>query len=638
MELTWKEESEGVDSQMNGSDHLVPSSVTSRFDSTGTKLIWKKPQRHHFLDDIVSSYVPCDDNEFDLFIGCEEGLFHVSQHADETESYVKWKCIAKREDSFYQEFLRNKHKEECLAALGVGKVTEEMPTNIQKKIYELMRPETSADAIQATSPMLESGSQTKWCGLRTQTTASQTIQQTADRSVQAKPTTIESGTCTSLTDSGIQMTPETDQDTSLSSQNDQRVTLQVHIPASRWNGNGGEPVTITFDGVTSILSKKQSNSIERILRRTLKNIVTIESGYAIDANLMLCTKEVGSNEFGSGDLKAMWHGAEPKVGNVVWNHCESLKKPVISSTEQMSAGEGVVRYHAELPVYKHNEKYLSRSSPFGRFGYNIIGSIPPTLKHIRIPIVCKNDITFQKGRNGSEVLGSGSFGSVYLAKHEQYQFDVCVKEFEMDSCTIYDIHHEAKLLLYLQTTKFVPICLGLMESPFVSSDFSLVQECFAHGCTLRMLLKNPPLVFVKKKWIAICYQLFWGLKVIHEKQVLLNDIKSDNILVDYDSNDIMSNIRFIDLGLATYRRGYRFCNEPAYLEQFENYAPEIRQGYHSTPASDLYAVGYIVDKISEAFHILEIDPIAQSCTVEDPNERLSCYSVLDKLEDIMEIM
>lgn len=204
------------------------------------------------------------------------------------------------------------------------------------------------------------------------------------------------------------------------------------------------------------------------------------------------------------------------------------------------------RYHPELPFSNQIEKmdkYLSKSSPFRNFGYIAASHCPKTLQAVKLPVVYQHDITFKKGQNGSELLGNGSFGYVYLAKHSKYQFDVCIKEFDMESSSMHDVYNETKILMYLQSTKFVPFCLGLMESLFVPGDLSLVQECFAEGCTLQVLLRKRPAIFVKRKWIAVCYQLFWGLKMIHEKQVLLNDIKTDNILVDYKSDDIMSNIR-----------------------------------------------------------------------------------------------
>ncbi|XP_033755140.1 uncharacterized protein LOC117338063 [Pecten maximus] len=633
MDLMWKEEFECGDTQMNGFLHSI-TSVTSKVN---------KPPTYNFIDDVLSSYLPCDDDGFELFVGCEDGLFNVCLPVEnEIESdIVQWKCIAKPEDALNQELLQRVQEEDCLTALGVGKVPEKMPELIQKQIYNKMRPTLSSSGTQVKTQVSESHSQTDWRGLRTQTVASLAKPGTADCGVQAKPMTYESGTCTSPMDSGVQVTPTDHSDccTSRSSQRQQHVTVQVVLSPSRLNGQEDNPISIKINGVTRKLNKRDSNLFLDIVRCVLKSNTNLTSA-SLNQAIKMELKDIPFEMFdfppncGSGDLQHV----QPNVIDTERKRHDFLQQSVQSNAQKMTTGEGGVRYHAELPFYKHNEKYLSATSPFSKFGYNIIGDIPQTLRDIRIPVVSPKDVVLKKDKNGSEVLGSGSFGCVYLAKHEQYPFDVCVKEFEMDSSTIYDIHHEAKLLIYLQTTKFVPLCLGLMESPFISSDLSLVQECFAHGCTLRMLLKNKPLVSSKRKWIAVCYQLFWGLNMIHEKQVLLNDIKSDNILVDYNSSDIMSNIRFIDLGLASYRRGYRFCNGPAYLEQFENYAPEIRHGYHSTPASDLYAVGYLVDKISETFLIPEVDPIARECTVEDPKKRPSCYSVLDKLEDIIEIM
>ncbi|OWF39381.1 uncharacterized protein LOC110465112 [Mizuhopecten yessoensis] len=650
MDLMWKKLVEGSDNQSDGSVNSLPSSVPSKYAKSGSSWIQNQPQQHHFMNDILSSYSPCNDDELDieLYYGCEDGLFNLCGPDDnEIEpDVVRWKCISKPGEGLHEELRQRARQEECLTTLGVGTPEEKIPEYVQKAIYKRMRPATSTNGTQSASPMTECGSQTYWSGLKTRDAASQAVfKQTVDCGVQAKPMTEEFGTNTSpvriLTDSGIRMTPPHQSDRPSSGAD----SLVDHHLVVKLNSN--EPVVVKIGGKDVPLNEEESAFVKNLIREELRlaGVRTGESsgdtGLAPHASAMgpinVYYGDFQPQKCGSGDLPGpTCHGAGQNVGSNTEKRQEFLQKSDKCKAGQMSEGEGIIRYHAELPFHNHNEKFLSTSSPFSRFGYNNIGTIPQSLTDIRIPVIYPKDVTLQKGQNGTEVLGRGSFGCVYLAKHQQCPFDVCVKEFEMDSATIYDVYHEAKLLIYLQTTKFVPFCLGLMESPFVSSDLSLIQECFARGCTLRMLLGNKSEVFVKRKWIAICYQLFWGLKMIHEKQVLLNDIKSDNILVDYNSNDHMNNIRFIDLGLASYRRGYKFCNDPAYLEQFENYAPEIRQGYHSTPASDLYAVGYLVDKISETFHIVEIDPIAQECTVEDPNGRSSCHSVLEKLEDIME--
>ncbi|XP_069123008.1 uncharacterized protein [Argopecten irradians] len=593
----------------------LPISVTSKVN---------KPPEYHLLDDILSSYFRSDDEEIERFyVGCEDGFFRVSLPKNETD-VVKWMCIAKAEDEFHKEVLRRVLKQESLVALGLGRC-EDLSESTKRKIYESFRPKTLTNGIQVQSNMSDSDSQTDWTGLRSHNIACQAKPETADCGVQAKPPTVESGTCTS---------PWRDSKapTSLHCQNNPKITIQAIISQSRLTGHIDEPFSVKVNGITRTMDKDTSKRFMEVVKYLIDRIPHLKSAIA-NQNITLEFKDMfpaamfdSPPNCAGGDLR----NVDPNDDKVPEKNHELL--------QNMSAGEGVVRYHAELPFYKHNERYLSATSPFSKYGYHTFGELPETLSYIRIPVVSNKDVTLQKNGNGCVVLGNGSFGCVYLAKHEMLPFDVCVKEFEMDSSTIYDVYHEAKLLIYLQTTKFVPFCLGLMESPFLPSDLSLVQECFANGCTLRMLLKDKPLVVVKRKWIAICYQLFWGLNIFHEKQVLLNDIKSDNILVDYNSSDIMGNIRFIDLGLASYRRGYRFCNDRAFLEQFANYAPEVRRGCHSTPASDLYAVGYLVRRISETFLIPEVHPIALECTVEDPGKRPPCYSVLDKLEDMVETM
>ncbi|XP_033733653.1 uncharacterized protein LOC117322819 [Pecten maximus] len=612
----------------------------------------RKPTRHNIIDEIVSSYNSYLHREMELYIGCEDGLYNIcNPNSRCSVKGVQWRCLAKRDDSMFEQLLRETYKQESLSDLGIGK-EKSLPGDIQQYIYKQMRPETSSATTQSRQSTAEFETQTYWTGMNQKDIASQAVRDTMDNSVQAVQDTHNSGiqAVQETMESGIQAVQETLEsgiqtvwetlnrsvqakpgvaDFGSQAQMCNNFTSQQNSAHGDCNRmkiyfNKSDLLVVEINGKTMTMSAMESSVILVMVKNLVK---TQMSGDSKDS-------AVGAREFSdiqpcpdSGDSQ-MLQGA---TAAIVDTRYDSLEKAMKKSQDDKQ------KFHKNIPYEGHLDKYLSKTSPFSEYGYVAARDTSATLDNIKIPVVDSYDITYEKTENNSVVLGRGGFGCVYFAKHCQYTMDMCIKEYEDDSTTLYDIHHEAQTLIYLQSTNFVPQCFGIMVSPFIPTDISLVQECFAKGYTLKKLLKDRPNTFVDRKWIAIVYQLFWGLQMIHEKQVLLNDIKTDNILVNWKSDDMTNIVRFIDMGLATFRKGHRFSENPSYMMEYcETYAPEVRQGQFSTPASDLYAVGYMVNEISETIGIAELDYIAEMCTEDDPHIRPSCHCVLEKLEDILE--
>ncbi|OWF54436.1 uncharacterized protein LOC110445130 [Mizuhopecten yessoensis] len=626
------------------------------------------PPRHHVVDDLLNSYSTYSKSEMELYVEYEGGLYNVCQPNNrQTSSDVEWRCLANQGDEIYQQLMRETHKQACLSNIGIGKETPTMPRFIQQNIYRQMKPRTSSVTTQAKVSMAEFQTQTHWTGMNSKDMATQAVQDTIDSGVQAKPGTAEFGTQAkpsaadfgtqakpSAADFGTQAKPSATDFGTQAKPNVTEFGLQAKPRVADIGTTEIRPITVesstqavkmcTDTGIQMTPTDQQTpdhdrqyNTIKMDSRKAESFVVNVdgvaltlskEDSSIIQALVKMAAANKSKNRCSNEVHNGIQGAAAASPSKALCNYAQE---------KQVKKSHGdIPKYYDNIPYEGHLDKYFSKTSPFSQYGYYAAGDIPATLDNIKIPIIYTQDITYAKGENNSVLLGRGSFGCVYFAKHRMHNMDFCVKEFEDDSTTLYDIHHEAQVLLYLQSTMFVPKCLGLTESSFVASDLSLVQECYAKGYTLKNLLKDRPPSFIKRKWIAVCYQLFWGLKMIHEKQVLLNDIKTDNVLVDYRSDDITNNVRFIDMGLATFRKGHRFSAHPTYMDNRENYAPEVRQGLFSTPASDLYSVGYMMDKISEKVGIIEIDSLAQMCIEDDPNDRPNCTFVLEKLEDIME--
>ena len=136
-----------------------------------------------------------------------------------------------------------------------------------------------------------------------------------------------------------------------------------------------------------------------------------------------------------------------------------------------------------------------------------------------------------------------------------------------------------------------------------------------------------------EQWHGICYQMALGLRKIHAKHVLVNDVKSDNILVDCSTSDFR--LKYIDMGLATFRSGFVFRGTPEYMAGFEYLSPESRAGFPTTLHSDIYSLGYIFNQICSNYYLPLLTPITAMCLSDNPSERPTLDFVLYLLENIL---
>ncbi|XP_045194436.2 uncharacterized protein LOC123550061 [Mercenaria mercenaria] len=236
----------------------------------------------------------------------------------------------------------------------------------------------------------------------------------------------------------------------------------------------------------------------------------------------------------------------------------------------------------------------------------------------------------------AKVIGRGSFGQVYKARFSDPMFchlPIVIKEFDEEFTNSKEIVEEAKRLHYLQDTGYVPICYGLLcfGSP-IQPKYGIVQEYVGTGLTLEQMLWDQyelPLEF----WFRIVIQCCEGLARFHEKGILLNDIKTNNILLEFFEHSVR--IRYIDFGLATDMRGKRYKNTRS-LDDFVYLAPEVRRdGKVTNIASDIYSLGYILEQIKKYTSIHELTVVARLCMDRDPDMRIPPRAAASLIKDHM---
>ncbi|XP_041348268.1 dual specificity protein kinase shkC-like [Gigantopelta aegis] len=251
------------------------------------------------------------------------------------------------------------------------------------------------------------------------------------------------------------------------------------------------------------------------------------------------------------------------------------------------------------------------------------------------PRIRSCDISYEMDEDGlmPKIVGIGSFGRVFLARlvTRGKQKLVAVKEFNLRLANRWDIYQEARILLYLQVTGYVPFCYGLVQfGSVVSNAYGIVQEFFGDGLNLEKFLwqKNP---LPESRLINLARQLAEGLYAIHQLGIILNDIKPNNILLENSHDDMR--IKYCDMGMATFKTGMKF-NPALDLEDFLHLAPEVRMGELTSKSSDVYSLGYILDEIRVFTNLDAIIPAIDSCYLLNPRDRPTANDICSVIEDI----
>ncbi|MCR6482897.1 protein kinase [Amycolatopsis sp. OK19-0408] len=188
-----------------------------------------------------------------------------------------------------------------------------------------------------------------------------------------------------------------------------------------------------------------------------------------------------------------------------------------------------------------------------------------------------NDTWSVPGYAEVDVLGTGGFGRVVLAKHEASGRMVAIKylraEFLADARIADGFRHEAWLLSGVRSPHVVRL-FDFVETP---QGAALVMEAVP-GVSLRALLVAEN-VLEPEAALAILKGSLLGLADAHAVGVVHRDYKPGNVLVSREGES-----KLVDFGLATLdgHNGLT-AGSPAYM------APEQWAGQPGVPATDVYA-------------------------------------------------
>ena len=176
-------------------------------------------------------------------------------------------------------------------------------------------------------------------------------------------------------------------------------------------------------------------------------------------------------------------------------------------------------------------------------------------------------------------LGSGGFGTVFLAKDTWIDKKVAIKVPHRQSGEFLDLLQEPRLLAALDHQNIV----GIVTAEKLDGVFFIVME-YVKGESLEAVLDREKSLDVPRA-VAYTLQILKGVDHAHQNQVLHRDLRPANVLISESGVVKVADFgtsRFLEKSHATTVIG-----SPPYM------APEQFQG-RAVLASDVYSVGVML--------------------------------------------
>jgi serine/threonine protein kinase len=174
-------------------------------------------------------------------------------------------------------------------------------------------------------------------------------------------------------------------------------------------------------------------------------------------------------------------------------------------------------------------------------------------------------------------LGSGGFGSVYLAKDTWLDIKVAIKVPHKQSMELFKLLKEPRLQAALNHPNIVRMIAAEKENKI----FFMVME-YIKGKTLEKILEKEKALDCEQAADYI-KQICYGIDHAHKNKIIHRDLRPSNIIVSDDGT-----AKITDFGTSAWLNNVPYAStrigSPPYM------APEQFQG-KATYASDIYSIG-----------------------------------------------
>ncbi|XP_066332051.1 receptor kinase-like protein Xa21 isoform X2 [Miscanthus floridulus] len=227
----------------------------------------------------------------------------------------------------------------------------------------------------------------------------------------------------------------------------------------------------------------------------------------------------------------------------------------------------------------------------------------------KFPRVSYNDIA-QVTQNFSEsnLIGKGSYGSVYRGKLNQAKVQVAIKVFDLNiRFADRSFVSECEALRIIRHRNLLPILTACSTIDNNGNEFkALIYEFMARGNLDTWLHQKRGGVGVAPKGLGlaqkinICVDVADALAYLHHdcgRPIVHCDLKPTNILLDDDMNAHLGDFGIASLVVdsRSIAAGHSNCNSSLAVTGTIGYiAPEYAQTVHATTYGDVYSFGVIL--------------------------------------------
>lgn len=231
-------------------------------------------------------------------------------------------------------------------------------------------------------------------------------------------------------------------------------------------------------------------------------------------------------------------------------------------------------------------------------------------------------------KDKSSSIGKGAFGSCFIAKLGGMDM-VCLKVLHADPKFKFLFYTEVKILLLLCHVN-LPWLLGACDSDRHVAIAMTYHPFRGEGSSTTVYdALSRDLTLTSQNWKQIISGIVAALNYICLKNVIHNDIKSDNVLIEMLGSDYTdARAILIDFNKACFldeAKRYKLSheNEKKYAKDHPQIAPEVRKGLTKQSfASDIYSVGRVIRKINSVCLKIDcIQSLSELCTSEDYEKR-----------------
>lgn len=234
---------------------------------------------------------------------------------------------------------------------------------------------------------------------------------------------------------------------------------------------------------------------------------------------------------------------------------------------------------------------------------------PPSFPPLSVPHISSSSLLLPEG---DTEIGKGRFGTCSKMIFKDI-YPVCVKVFA-DNSPLSLIRAEASLLCHLNCGEHTPHCFGLCveKRAIITSYISICNKpitlhTFLHDCGPN---EGSSLQDIAVNFLS---QIVKGIQFVHEKQILHNDLKCDNVVVGHTLTNNLK-LYIIDFGkscMISNAKHYKLSSDEVemYKKEHPQIAPDLRDGLvPQSTATDVYALGRIIKKINHSL-LLQHDDV-----------------------------